>query len=167
MLLVGAVGLLLSVLVGWRAGDVTTLIKSVALLVTMMFLWLGVGNVLSVVSPLRDEPLGARRHDGTLVRFGLAFATSYVLGFGVNLMLYWRIWAKQTLIEQIGGIWLPVLLLVASAVAMWVLLTVLAVALTGQPRVRRELIREMVDHPAPKATSPADGAPVASGVPGR
>jgi hypothetical protein len=34
-------------------------------LVTMVFIWLGVGNVLSVVYPLRHEPMAARLKDGT------------------------------------------------------------------------------------------------------
>ena len=34
-------------------------------LVTMVFIWLGVGNVLLVVYPLRHEPFSARLHDGT------------------------------------------------------------------------------------------------------
>jgi len=38
-------------------------------LVTMVFIWLGVGNVLSVVAPLRHEPVSARLRDGTWKRF--------------------------------------------------------------------------------------------------
>ena len=34
-------------------------------LVTMIFIWLGVGNVLSVIYPLRHEPVAARLKDGT------------------------------------------------------------------------------------------------------
>ena len=64
-------------------------------LVTMMLIWLGIGNVLSVLSPLRVEPLKERLHDGTLKPFLFSFAVSYVVGLGVNLMLTWRVWAKQ------------------------------------------------------------------------
>ncbi|HET9647529.1 MAG TPA: hypothetical protein VFP34_04775 [Microlunatus sp.] len=72
--LVGAVGVLLSGLLAWRAGSYgSSLVKALGQLVTMMLLWLVVGNVLSVVAPLRVEPLGARFKDGTLKPFLLSF----------------------------------------------------------------------------------------------
>jgi hypothetical protein len=40
----------------------------------------------------------------------------------------------------------PLLALVASALVCYLLLTVLAVSLADQPRVRRALLREMVDY---------------------
>ena len=69
----------------------------------MMLIWLGIGNVLSVLSPLRVEPLKERLHDGTLKPFLLSFAISYVVGLGVNLMLTWRVWAKRSMIDELGG----------------------------------------------------------------
>ncbi|HOZ57927.1 MAG TPA: hypothetical protein PKY70_07065 [Nakamurella multipartita] len=154
--LVGAVGVVLSVLLAWRTGAYgTSLVKALGQLVTMMLLWLGVGNVLSVVSPLRVEPLKARFKDGTLKPFLLSFVVSYVLGLGVNLMLTWRVWAKQSMIDELGGVTLPVLTLVLSGLLIYLLLTVLAVNLADQPRFRRALLREMVDYKALKSTAPA------------
>ena len=98
--------------------------------------------------PLRVEPLKERRKDGTLRPFLLSFATSYVLGLGVNLMLTWRVWAKETMIEELGGVTVPVLMLVFSALVLYLLLTVLAVSLTDLPRIRRVLLREMIDYKA-------------------
>ena len=121
----------------------------------MMLIWLGIGNVLSVLSPLRVEPLKERLHDGTLKPFLLSFAMSYVVGLGVNLMLTWRVWAKRSMIEELGGLWVPVLMLIASAFVLYLLLTVLAVSLADQPRIRRTLLREMIDYKAAKAASAA------------
>jgi hypothetical protein len=155
-LLVGAVGLVLSVLLAWRAGDFSTLIKAIGQLATMMLLWLGIGNVLSVVSPLRVEPLKERFKDGTIRPFLLSFATSYILGLGVNLMLTWRVWAKETMISELGGPLIPVLFLVLSALVTYLLLTVLAVSLADQPRIRRALLREMIDYKSLQAAEKSE-----------
>jgi hypothetical protein len=64
-------------------------------LVTMIFIWLGVGNVLSVIYRLRHEPMTARLKDGTWKPFLFSFAVSYGVGLTVNLMIYWRLWARQ------------------------------------------------------------------------
>lgn len=144
--LVGAAGLTLSVLLALIAGEPSALIKAIAELVTMMLIWLGVGNVVSILNPLRVEPIKERRRDGTLRPFLLTFVISYVLGLGVNLMLTWRVWAKQSMIREMGGVWVPVLMLVLSAAVSYLLLTVLAVSLADQPRVRRRLLREMIDY---------------------
>lgn len=178
---VGAVGTLLSVLLASRIGDTDALVKACGLLITMMLLWLGVGNVLSIVAPLRYEPLAARPHDSTLRPFLLSFVVSYGLGYVVDLMLFWRIWAKRTAIEELGGLWLPVLLTVGSAAVIWVLLTVVAATLAEQPGVRRVLLREPVEYPATRGRvfgaphprrvtpgRPADGGehrPTSDGVP--
>jgi len=156
-LLVGAVGLVLCLVLAWQAGDYGALVKALGELVTMMLLWLGIGNVLSVLSPLRVEPLKERFKDGTWKPFLLSFAVSYVVGLGVNLMLTWRVWAKQSMIEDLGGPWVPTLMLIASALSAYLLLTVLAVGLADQPRVRRALLREMIDYKAAKAAQ-ANGA---------
>jgi hypothetical protein len=84
-------------------------------LVTMVFIWLGVGNVLSVLYPIRHEPISARLRDGTWKPYLFSFALSFVL-------------------------------VLASAVTSWVLLTVFAVACSREPRIRRILSREMVAH---------------------
>ncbi|MEP6563041.1 MAG: hypothetical protein ABJD68_18420, partial [Nakamurella sp.] len=156
-LLVGAVGLIISVALAWFAGQWSALFKAIGQLVTMMLIWLGVGNVLSVLSPLRVEPLKERRKDGTLRPFLLSFATSYILALGVNLMLTWRVWAKESMIEELGGVTLPVLMLVLSALVLYLLLTVLAVSLADLPRIRRALLREMIDY---KALAAARSAPI-------
>ncbi len=144
LLLVGSAGFLLSAILAWRSGSSADLVKACGQVLTMILLWLGVANVMSVALPLRAEPMTARRHDGTWKQFLLSFVISYGVGLIVNLMLYWRVWAKTTLLEQMGGPWIPVLLLLASAAATWLLLTVLAVLLAEQPRFRRALQREMV-----------------------
>jgi len=165
--LVGTVGVVLSVLLAWPTGEFSTLIKALGELFTMMLIWLGIGNVLSVISPLRVEPLKDRLHDGTLKPFLLSFAISYVVGLGVNLMLTWRVWAKKSMIDEMGGLWVPVLLLIASAFVSYLLLTVVAVSLANQPRIRRALLREMIDYKAVKAArASVDGVPAnADGVP--
>ncbi|MGU3502884.1 ABC transporter permease [Mycobacterium sp. C31M] len=114
-------------------------------LVTMVFIWLGVGNVLSVVYPLRHEPFSARIADGTWKPFLFSFALSYGVGLTVNLMIYWRLWSRQTASrELVGGDWAAFALVLASALTSWVLLTVFAVACSREPRVRALLSREMV-----------------------
>lgn len=85
--------------------------------------------------------------------FLASFAASYVIGLGVNLTLTWRIWAKESMIDELGGPWVPVLTLILSALMTYLLLTVLAVSLAGQPRIRRALLREMIDYKATKATT--------------
>ncbi len=149
--LVGAVGLILSVVLAVVAKEPSALLKAVGELVTMMLIWLGIGNVVSVLNPLRVEPLKERRKDGTLRPFLLTFAISYVLGLGVNLILTWKVWAKQAMITELGGVWVPVLMLTISALVTYLLLTVLAVSLADQPRVRRRLLREMIDYKSIKA----------------
>ena len=83
-------------------GDVSP-VAMVDQLVTMVFIWLGVGNVLSVVAPLRHEPVTARFSDGTWKLFLLSFAVSYGVGLTVNLMIYWRLWAKQKASAELDG----------------------------------------------------------------
>lgn len=117
-----------------------------AALVGPLVLRLGVGNVLSVARPLRHEPLVARRRDGTLLLFLISFAVSSGVGYVVDLMLVWRVWAQRTAIQELGGPGLPVLLTVGSAAVVWVLLSVTAVALAERPTVRRGLFRELVVH---------------------
>ncbi|MEU7817224.1 hypothetical protein, partial [Pseudonocardia sp. NPDC049154] len=144
--LVAPVGFLLSGLLAWRAGEVGALVKACALVLCFILLWLGVGNVLSVLLPVRDEPILRRKQTGSLKQFAIAFAVAYAIGYLVNLMLLWRILAAQGLAARLGGEVIPVLLLVLSSLAMWFLLTVFAIALSQQPKVRRALLRELDDH---------------------
>lgn len=121
-------------------------------LLTMVFIWLGVGNVLSVLYPLRHEPLSARLRDGTWKPYLFLFVLSYGVGLTVNLMIYWRLWARYKAADELtGGQWAAFVLVLASAASSWLLLTVFAVACSREPRSRRVLSREMVPYRKPAA----------------
>ncbi|MCE0767375.1 hypothetical protein LWC35_31390 [Pseudonocardia kujensis] len=152
--LVAPIGFLLSALLAWRAGDFGALIKACALVLCFILLWLGVGNVLSVLLPVRDEPIRRRKRSGSLKQFAVAFVVAYAVGYLVNLMLLWRILAAQGLAARLGGEVIPVVLVVLSSLVMWFLLTVFAVALSQQPKIRRALMREIVEQTAAKAEAP-------------
>jgi hypothetical protein len=156
--LVAPVGFLLSGLLAWRAGEVGAFVKACALVVCFILLWLGVGNVLSVLLPVRDEPIRRRRQSGSLKQFAIAFVVAYGIGYLVNLMLLWRILAAQGLAARLGGEVIPVLLIVLSSLVMWFLLTVLAVALSQQPKTRRAMMRELADHTSNAEAQAAAGA---------
>jgi hypothetical protein len=145
---VAPIGFLLSALLAWRAGDLGAFFKACALVICFILLWLGVGNVLSVWLPTRDEPIRRRRQSGSLKQFLIAFVVSYVIGYLVNLMLIWRVFAARALTERLGEAFIPGVLIVLSCLSMWVLLTVFAVALAQQPKVRRTLQKEIADYGA-------------------
>lgn len=127
-------------------------------LVTMVFIWLGVANVLSVLYPLRHEPVSARLHDGTWKPFLFSFALSYGVGLTVNLMIYWRLWSRQYAARELaGGDWAAFALVLGSALSSWVLLTVFAVACSRDPRVRALLSREMISYRKAQQRSPGGG----------
>jgi hypothetical protein len=115
-------------------------------MISFILLWLGVGNVLSVVVPIRDEPIWNRRKDGTLKQFVVVFAVSYLIGYLVNIMLLWRVFAAKELAERLGNAALPSILVISSSITMWLLLTIVAVALSQQPKTRRALMMELADH---------------------
>jgi hypothetical protein len=146
--IVAPLGFLLSALLAWRAGDLEAFIKACALVICFILLWLGVGNVLSVWLPSRDEPIRQRRQSGSLKQFLIAFTVAYLIGYLVNFMLIWRIFAAQALTERLGTAIIPGILIVLSCISMWVLLTVFAVALAQQPKVRRTLQKEIADYQA-------------------
>jgi len=147
-ILITIAGLPVSAARTWmRAANPVALVDQ---LVTMVFIWLGIGNVLSVLYPLRHEPMAARLKDGTWKPFLFSFVLSYGVGLTVNLMIYWRLWARQAANAQItGGAWVAFLLVLASAILSWMLLTVFAVACSQQPIVRRKLSREMIAYRQP------------------
>jgi hypothetical protein len=58
----------------------------------------------------------------------------------------------------------PTLMLISSALSAYLLLTVLAVGLADQPRVRRALLREMIDYKAARAAQAA-GDPASGALP--
>jgi hypothetical protein len=99
-----------------------------------------------VALPIRDEPIRKRRQSGSLKQFLIAFAVSYLIGYLVNFALVFRIFAAQDLAQRLGETIIPVLLVVFSSLTMWFLLTVLAVALSQQPKVRRTLLQEIADY---------------------
>jgi hypothetical protein len=145
---VAPVGFLLSALLAWRAGDFGAFIKACALVICFILLWLGTGNVLSIWLPTRDEPLLQRRRSGSLKQFLIAFVASFLIGYLVNAMLIWRVFAARALTERLGSAWIPGVFIVLSCVAMWVLLTVFAIALAQQPKIRRTLQKEIADYSA-------------------
>jgi hypothetical protein len=146
--LVAPVGFVICALLAWRAGDIYAFYKGCALMVCMILLWLGVGNVLSIVLPSRDEPLRQRKQSGSLKQFIIAFLVAYFIGYLVNAMLVWRVFAAQDLTERLGNALLPSVIVIISSAFMWILLTILAVALAQQPKVRRVMQREITDYKA-------------------
>jgi hypothetical protein len=56
--------------------------------------------------------------------------------------------AARALTERLGEAFIPGVLIVLSCIGMWVLLTVFAVALAQQPKVRRTLQKEIADYQA-------------------
>ena len=105
--IVAPVGFLLSALLAWRAGDLGAFFKACALVICFILLWLGVGNVLSIWLPTRDEPIRKRRQSGSLKQFLIAFAASFVIGYLVNFMLVWRVLAARALTERMGQAFIP------------------------------------------------------------
>ncbi|MET7991988.1 hypothetical protein ABZU76_13840 [Amycolatopsis sp. NPDC005232] len=146
--IVAPVGFALSALLAWRAGEFSAFARACGLVVCFILLWLGVGNVLSIALPNRDEPLLKRRKTGTLKQFLIALGVASAVGYLVNFMLLWRVLAARALTERLGAVVLPAIAIVLSCVAIWVLLTVFAIALAQQPAVRRRLQRETADYRA-------------------
>lgn len=144
--LVAPIGFLLSALIAVFSGDWSRFVNALVLTVCFILLWLGVGNIVSIGVPSRDEPLLKRKQSGSLKQFLIAFAVSYAVGYLVNIMLVWRAFAARDMAAKLGEQWLPLIFLVVSCVSMWILLTVFAVALSQQPRVRRLLQREIADY---------------------
>lgn len=113
----------------------------------MIFTWMGIANVLSVVSPLRREPFSARLKDGTWVPFLLSFAVSYGVGLTVNLMIFWQLWARQAASDHItGGTMASFAMVLISSIMLWWLLSVFASVCAQNRELRRVLEREMVEH---------------------
>ena len=146
--LVAPIGFLLCGLLAWRAGDIYAFYKGCALMICMILLWLGVGNVLSVALPSRDEPIKKRKESGSLKQFIIAFVVSYLIGYLVNGMLVWRIFAAQDLANRLGSALLPAIIIIVSSAFMWILLTIVAAALAQQPKVHRLMQKEITDYKA-------------------
>ena len=114
--IVSPVGFLLSALLAWRAGDLEAFFKACVLVICFILLWLGVGNVLSIWLPTRDEPIRQRRQSGSLKQFLIAFVAAYLIGYLVNLMLIWRVFAARALTERLGTAIIPAILIVLSCI---------------------------------------------------
>jgi hypothetical protein len=76
----------------------------------------------------------------------LVITVSYLIGYLVNLMLIWRVFAAQELAARLDSVVVPAILVVLSSAVMWLLLTVFAIALSQQPKIRRVLLREISDY---------------------
>jgi len=146
--IVAPIGFVISALLAWRAGDIYAFYKACALMICMILLWLGVGNVLSISLPSRDEPIKQRRQSGSLKQFIIAFVVSYLIGYLVNAMLVWRVFAAEDLSNRLGSALLPAVIILISSASMWILLTIVAAALAQQPRVRRLMQKEITDYKA-------------------
>ncbi|MEP6560771.1 MAG: hypothetical protein ABJD68_06800 [Nakamurella sp.] len=146
--IVAPIGFVLCALLAWRAGDIYAFYKSCALMICMILLWLGVGNVLSIALPSRDEPIKQRKQSGSLKQFIIAFVVAYFIGYLVNAMLIWRVLAAEELTQRLGNALLPGFIIVVSSVVMWILLTIVAVALSQQPKIRRVMQKEITDYKA-------------------
>jgi hypothetical protein len=90
--------------------------------------------------------MDSSRQSGSLKQFLIAFVVSYLIGYLVNLMLIWRVLAARALTERLGEAFIPGVLIVLSCLTSWVLLTVFAVALAQQPKIRRTLQKEIADY---------------------
>lgn len=156
--LVAPIGFLLSALLAWRAGSWEAFLRACALMISFIVLWLGVGNIASIIVPIRDEPIWRRRQDGTLKQFAIVFAVSYVLGYVVNLMLIVRVFAAEQWAARSGVTVLPAIFVVLSSITMWILLTIVAVALSQQPKVRRALMKELADNTEQPVAAPLERA---------
>jgi len=146
--IVAPLGFILCALLAWRAGDIYAFYKGCGLMICMILLWLGVGNVLSIVLPSRDEPIKQRKQTGSLKQFIIAFVVSYFIGYLVNAMLVWRVFAAQELTQRLGNALLPSFIIIVSSLFMWILLTIVTVALAQQPKIRRVMQKEITDYQA-------------------
>jgi hypothetical protein len=129
-------------------GDLGAFFKACALVICFILLWLGAGNVMSIWLPTRDEPIRQRRQSGNLKQFLIASAASIAIGYLVNFMLIWRVIAARALTERLGEAYIPGVLIVLSCLSTWILLTVFAVTLAQQPKVRQTLQKEIADYTA-------------------
>ena len=148
MILVFPLGLAMCVVLTLIAGRPATLLAAVALVVCIMLLWSGVGNLLSVLLPIRDAPLKVHRREGTFKLFVVEFGVTWAISYLVLFLLIWRVYSAREFGERFDSTWVAVLLLVLSAVVGWLNFTVMAVAFANQPGVYRRLRRELDWRPA-------------------
>ena len=106
-------------------------------MVCMILLWLGVGNVLSVVLPSRDEPIRQAKAVRQPQAVHHRVRGRVLHRLPGQRMLVWRIFAAQELAKRLGSALLPAIIIIVSSAFMWILLTIVAAALAQQPKVRR------------------------------
>jgi len=170
MALVLPLGVAMCLVLAFLTGHPATLVASIGLVLCILLLWSGGGNLLSVVLPIRDAPLKVHRRDGTIKQFLLEFAVTWAISYLVLGLLIWRVYSAKGVGEKYGSTWLAVILLVLSAVVGWINMTVMSVAFSSVPSVHRRLRRELDWAPSEEATvedaadqpSPPAGSSVSS-----
>jgi len=153
MALVLPLGVAMCVALAILTGRPATLLAAIALVLSILLLWSGVGNLLSVVLPIRDAPLKVHRESGTLRQFVLEFAITWAVSYLVLFLLIWRVYSAKGMGERYDSTLIGVVLLLVSAAFGWINMTVMAVAFANVPSVHRRLRRELDWAPAPASTS--------------
>ena len=111
--IVAPVGFLLSALLAWRAGDIYAFYKACALMVCLILLWLGVGNVLSVACRPATNRSGNANSRAASSSSSSPSSLSYSIGYLVNAMLIWRILAAKELADRLGSSLMPAIAIIA------------------------------------------------------
>ena len=158
MALVLPLGVAMCITLAILTGRPATLLAAIALVLSILLLWSGVGNLLSVVLPIRDAPLKVHRQSGTLRQFVLEFAVTWAISYLVLFLLIWRVYSAKGMGERYDSTLIAVVLLVLSAAFGWINLTVMAVAFANVPSVSRRLRRELdwaADAPLTSSAEPA------------
>ena len=158
MALVLPLGVAMCIALAILTGRPATLLAAIALVLSILLLWSGVGNLLSVVLPIRDAPLKVHRQSGTLRQFVLEFAVTWAISYLVLFLLIWRVYSAKGMGERYDSTVIAVVLLVLSAAFGWINLTVMAVAFANVPSVSRRLRRELdwaADAPSTSSVEPA------------
>jgi hypothetical protein len=166
MALVLPLGVAMCVALAILTGSPATLLAAIALVLSILLLWSGVGNLLSVVLPIRDAPLKVHRQSGTLRQFLLEFAVTWAISYLVLFLLIWRVYSAKGMGERYDSTVIAVVLLLVSAAFGWINLTVMAVAFANVPSVHRRLRRELDWGPDEVSTSSASPAILPAGPAG-
>ncbi len=149
MALVLPLGVAMCVALAIITGRPATLLAAIVLVLSILLLWSGVGNLLSVVLPIRDAPLKVHRQSGTLRQFLLEFAITWAISYLVLFLLIWRVYSAKGMGERYDSTLIGVSLLLLSAIFGWINMTVMAVAFANVPSVRQRLRRELDWAPEP------------------
>ena len=100
MIVVFPLGVAMCLALAFLNGRPATLLASIALVLCILMLWSGVGNLLSVVLPLRDVPLKVHRQQGTLKQFLIEFAVTWGVSYLVLVLLIWRVYSAKGMGER-------------------------------------------------------------------